>query len=152
LATEADLRQQLGRSEASRHELQEELARQSRIASEAERLRDRLAQSEASLRVLEAQLASSRTSSLKLEAELAAAHADNAAGAPDDLKLLRGIGPSFERALHALGVRSFEQIAAWTEEDVQQFARKLRTTPLRIQRNDWVGGAREELRRRQSSV
>ena len=100
------------------------------------------------LRELEAALARARTAVLRMEAELLEVRARNNADAPDDLKILRGIGPSLERALHSLGVHNFEQIASWTEQDVWDIATKLRTSPERILRFDWIGGAREELERK----
>jgi predicted flap endonuclease-1-like 5' DNA nuclease len=84
--------------------------------------------------------------------DLVTAKAQSSLGPQDDLKVLRGVGPSFERSLHGLGIRSFEQIAGWTEQDIVEIAGKLKTTPLRIQRDDWVGGARDEVRRKQSGA
>jgi NADH-quinone oxidoreductase subunit E len=60
----------------------------------------------------------------------------------DDLKQIRGIGPKFERALHARGIRSFSQIAAWTASELEELARALRVKPERIRKEDWVGRAR----------
>ncbi|HWA73691.1 MAG TPA: hypothetical protein VG937_15200 [Polyangiaceae bacterium] len=60
----------------------------------------------------------------------------------DDLKQIRGIGPAFERALNARGVRSFSQIAAWTASELEEIARALRVKPERIRKEDWVGRAR----------
>ena len=36
----------------------------------------------------------------------------------DDLKQLSGVGPALEKKLHAAGVKSFEQIAAWSVKDI----------------------------------
>ena len=62
---------------------------------------------------------------------------------PDDLKRIRGIGAGFERALHALGITSFRQIAAWTPEESAQVARQIRALPGRIERERWIEHARE---------
>lgn len=62
---------------------------------------------------------------------------------PDDLKRVRGIGPGFERALNAIGVTSFQQIAAWTPEDVARIAPLIRALPGRIERERWIEKARE---------
>lgn len=63
-------------------------------------------------------------------------------GAPDDLKLIVGIGPMLERMLHQLGVTTFRQIAHWTEHDVDRFDAKLPEFPGRIRRDAWVVQAR----------
>lgn len=61
---------------------------------------------------------------------------------PDDLRAIRGVGPAIERRLHALGVREYRQIAAWTVEDVQRMNATLQEYPGRILREDWVSQAR----------
>ena len=38
--------------------------------------------------------------------------------AADDLKLIVGVGPVLEQLLHQSGVTTFEQIAAWSEDEV----------------------------------
>ena len=59
----------------------------------------------------------------------------------DDLKQIRGIGPALERLLHAEGVHSFSQIAAWTEADIQAFEQRLPRFAGRIRRDAWIEGA-----------
>jgi NADH-quinone oxidoreductase subunit E len=59
----------------------------------------------------------------------------------DDLKLIAGIGPKLEQVLNARGVRSFAEIAAWTEEDVARLDAELGVNG-RIVRDDWVGQAK----------
>ena len=61
----------------------------------------------------------------------------------DDLKRVRGIGPGFERALNAIGVTSFQQIAAWTPEDVARIAPLIKALPGRIERERWIEHALE---------
>jgi predicted flap endonuclease-1-like 5' DNA nuclease len=63
--------------------------------------------------------------------------------APDDLKLIVGVGPVLERMLHQLGVTTFRQIAYWSERDIDQFDAKLPEFPGRIRRDTWVTQARE---------
>jgi predicted flap endonuclease-1-like 5' DNA nuclease len=63
-------------------------------------------------------------------------------GAPDDLKLVVGIGPVLERMLHQLGVTTFRQVAFWTEGDIDEFDAKLHEFPGRIRRDEWVTQAR----------
>jgi predicted flap endonuclease-1-like 5' DNA nuclease len=64
-------------------------------------------------------------------------------GAPDDLKLIVGVGPVLERMLHQLGVTTFRQIAHWSERDIDEFDAKLAEFPGRIRRDAWVTQARE---------
>lgn len=63
--------------------------------------------------------------------------------APDDLKRIAGIGPSFERGLHAAGINSFKQIAEWTADDIESVALKLRIVSKRIVRDRWIESARQ---------
>jgi predicted flap endonuclease-1-like 5' DNA nuclease len=63
--------------------------------------------------------------------------------APDDLKRIAGIGPSFERGLRAAGVNSFKQISEWTADDIENIALKLRIVSKRIVRDRWVESARQ---------
>lgn len=60
----------------------------------------------------------------------------------DDLKLLGGVGPALEKKLHAAGVTSFAQIAAWTPADVAAFDEKLNFKG-RIEREGWIEQAKE---------
>jgi NADH-quinone oxidoreductase subunit E len=61
---------------------------------------------------------------------------------PDDLKRIRGVGPSLERTLNDLGVTRFSQIVDWSEADIARVDERLRFRG-RIQRDDWQGQARE---------
>ena len=63
-------------------------------------------------------------------------------GAPDDLKLIVGIGPVLERMLQQLGVSRYRQIARWTERDIDEFDARLPEFPGRIRRDGWVTQAR----------
>ena len=63
--------------------------------------------------------------------------------APDDLRLIVGIGPVLERLLQQLGVATYRQIARWSERDIDEFDAKLPEFPGRIRRDDWVTQARE---------
>ena len=64
-------------------------------------------------------------------------------GAPDDLKLIVGIGPALERMLQQLGIGTYRQIARWTEHDIDEFDARLPEFPGRIRRDAWVTQARE---------
>jgi len=63
--------------------------------------------------------------------------------APDDLKLVVGIGPVLERMLHQMGVSTYRQIARWSERDIDEFDARLPEFPGRIRRDGWVTQARE---------
>ena len=63
-------------------------------------------------------------------------------GKADDLKQIRGIGRQNEEKLHGLGVFHFDQIAAWTKENIEWVGDFL-AFHGRIEREDWVGQARE---------
>jgi large subunit ribosomal protein L21 len=65
-----------------------------------------------------------------------------AAAGSDDLKALSGVGPALEKKLHAAGVTSFAQIAAWTEADVAAMDEKL-SFKGRIDREGWIAQAAE---------
>ena len=65
-----------------------------------------------------------------------------AEAAADDLKTLSGVGPALEKKLHAAGVTTFAQIAAWTEEDVAAMDEKL-SFKGRIEREGWIAQAAE---------
>jgi NADH-quinone oxidoreductase subunit E len=58
-------------------------------------------------------------------------------GAPDDLKLISGVGPVLERRLNALGVTRYDQIAAFGAEDVERLDAAMGFRG-RIVRDDWV--------------
>ena len=64
-----------------------------------------------------------------------------AAAGGDDLKQLSGVGPALEKKLHAAGVTTFAQIAAWTEADVAAFDEKLNFKG-RIEREGWIEQAK----------
>jgi large subunit ribosomal protein L21 len=60
----------------------------------------------------------------------------------DDLKKLSGVGPAIEKKLHALGVATFAEIAAWTAEDVARVDDGLNFKG-RIEREGWVEQAKK---------
>ena len=64
-----------------------------------------------------------------------------AAAGTDDLKQLKGVGPALEKKLHAAGVTSFAQIAAWSAEDIAEMDDKL-SFKGRIERDGWVEQAK----------
>ena len=68
---------------------------------------------------------------------------DAAPAEPDDLKLIRGIGPGLESKLNALGIYKFDQIAQFSEPDLVWIDENLTAFKGRCFRDDWVGQARE---------
>lgn len=62
--------------------------------------------------------------------------------APDDLKLIVGVGPVLERMLQQLGISTYRQIARWSERDIDEFDGRLVEFPGRIRRDGWVTQAR----------
>ena len=62
--------------------------------------------------------------------------------APDDLKLIVGVGPVLERMLQKLGIGSYRQIARWSEHDIDSFDARLPEFHGRIRRDAWVTQAR----------
>ncbi len=61
--------------------------------------------------------------------------------AADDLKRIKGIGPTNEEQLNRLGIFTFAQIANWTLENVEWVEGYL-SFPGRIRREDWISQAR----------
>jgi len=59
----------------------------------------------------------------------------------DDLQKIKGIGAVLEQKLKALGVRRFDQIAAWTDADVERINDQI-NFPGRIEREAWVEQAK----------
>lgn len=74
-------------------------------------------------------------------AKAKAAPAKAAEGA-DDLKRLSGVGPALEKKLHASGVTTFAQIAAWGADEIAEFDEKL-SFKGRIEREGWVEQAQQ---------
>jgi predicted flap endonuclease-1-like 5' DNA nuclease len=62
-------------------------------------------------------------------------------GAPDDLKIISGIGPKNEMLLHRLGIFYFRQIAEWNDDNISWVNSYLKFKG-RIEREDWVGQAK----------
>jgi NADH-quinone oxidoreductase subunit E len=70
---------------------------------------------------------------------LAAARADG----PDDLKLIRGVGPKLEDTLHRMGVFHFDQIATWTQTNLVWVDQNLGTFRGRAVRDGWIEQAKK---------
>jgi predicted flap endonuclease-1-like 5' DNA nuclease len=61
---------------------------------------------------------------------------------PDDLALLKGVGPKLVAQLKTLGVTSFEQVASWSAGDIAEIDSKLGVFAGRITRDNWVDQAK----------
>ncbi len=64
-------------------------------------------------------------------------------GKADDLKLIKGIGPAFEKLLNKIGLWHFEQIASWTAADILHVDKLLKGFQGRIARDEWVRQAKK---------
>jgi predicted flap endonuclease-1-like 5' DNA nuclease len=61
---------------------------------------------------------------------------------PDNLELLKGLGPKVNAVLKSLGVTSFAQVASWTAADVAEIDGKLGAFAGRISRDNWIDQAK----------
>ncbi len=59
-------------------------------------------------------------------------------GKADDLKQIKGVGPKLEALLNSMGYYHFDQIAAWTEEQVAWADQNLVGFKGRVSRDAWV--------------
>jgi len=64
-------------------------------------------------------------------------------GTPDDLKVIKGIGPKFEGDLNSKGIYYYKQIAAWKAADVKMVEGVIDSIPGRIARDEWVKQAKK---------
>ncbi|WP_422376571.1 NADH-quinone oxidoreductase subunit E [Roseibium sp.] len=62
-------------------------------------------------------------------------------GKPDDLKMLKGVGPKLEATLHELGFFHFDQVASWGPEEVAWVDSRLKFKG-RIERDGWIEQAK----------
>lgn len=60
----------------------------------------------------------------------------------DDLRKIKGLGPKLLTVLHALGITRYEQIAGWTDADLDDLDTKLGAFAGRPRRDNWVEQAR----------
>lgn len=63
-------------------------------------------------------------------------------GGADDLKRIKGVGPKMEKMCNALGFYHFDQIAAWTADEVAWVDQNLTGFKGRVSRDDWVAQAK----------
>ncbi len=63
-------------------------------------------------------------------------------GKSDNLKLIKGVGPKLERLCNSLGFYHFDQIAAWTPDEVAWVDQNLEGFKGRVVRDTWVDQAK----------
>jgi predicted flap endonuclease-1-like 5' DNA nuclease len=61
----------------------------------------------------------------------------------DELSAIQGIGPFLEKKLNEQGIFTYEQVAAWTEADVDSVTKAINFFDGRIAKDNWVGQAKE---------
>lgn len=61
-----------------------------------------------------------------------------AVGPPDSLLQIKGLGPKLNTLLEGLGITRFDQIAAWSVEDVVKVDEHLGAFKGRIERDSWI--------------
>jgi NADH-quinone oxidoreductase subunit E len=62
-------------------------------------------------------------------------------GGADDLKLIWGVGPKMEALLQSMGFFHFDQVAAWSDDNLRWVDRRLEGFKGRARRDDWIGQA-----------
>jgi NADH-quinone oxidoreductase subunit E len=62
---------------------------------------------------------------------------------PDDLRLIRGVGPKLEAMLHEMGIFHFDQIADWSAMNLRWVDQNLGSFRGRAVRDDWIGQAKK---------
>lgn len=60
------------------------------------------------------------------------------ANGPDDLKMIKGVGPKLEAMLHGMGIYHFDQIAKWGTQEVEWADQNLKGFKGRVSRDEWV--------------
>lgn len=65
-----------------------------------------------------------------------------AVGEPDNLRLIKGVGPKLNTLLNNLGVTRFDQIAGWKEAEITEVDQYLENFAGRITRDAWIDQAK----------
>lgn len=63
-------------------------------------------------------------------------------GEPDNLKMIKGVGPKLETLLHSMGFYHFDQISKWTDEEIAWVDENLKGFKGRVSRDGWVQQAK----------
>lgn len=72
------------------------------------------------------------------------ASTDEAGAVSEDVELIAGIGPTLKKKLNAVGITTWKQVAAWTDEDLAKYDEELALRG-RATREEWVEQAKELL-------
>lgn len=63
-------------------------------------------------------------------------------GGADNLKEIKGVGPKMEQMLNGMGIYHFDQVAAWTADEVAWVDANLKGFKGRVSRDGWVDQAK----------
>ncbi len=63
-------------------------------------------------------------------------------GEGDDLRQIKGVGPKLVTLLASLGITRFDQIAGWSEADIDRIDAQLGAFQGRIRRDSWIEQAK----------
>lgn len=63
-------------------------------------------------------------------------------GKADDLKMIKGVGPGLEKMLNGMGIYHFDQIAAWSADEVAHMDANMPRFKGRASRDGWVDQAK----------
>jgi predicted flap endonuclease-1-like 5' DNA nuclease len=63
-------------------------------------------------------------------------------GQADNLKEIKGVGPKLEKLLHSMGFYHFDQVAAWTADEIAWVDANLQGFKGRVSRDNWVEQAK----------
>ncbi|WP_375173518.1 endonuclease [Pseudooceanicola sp.] len=64
-------------------------------------------------------------------------------GKADDLRKIKGVGPKLQSTLNEMGYYHYDQIAAWTAEEVAWVDQNLKGFKGRVSRDNWVDQAKQ---------
>ncbi len=59
----------------------------------------------------------------------------------DNLKLIEGLGPAFEKKLNAAGITSFAQLAALSADDLVNLEANAGIKAAKVEKDNWIGQA-----------
>ncbi|MEZ2130269.1 MULTISPECIES: 5' DNA nuclease [unclassified Sinorhizobium] len=85
--------------------------------------------------------AKAKAAEISVPASAATAPRARKSAKADDLKMISGIGPKLQQVLNDRGIRTFLDIASWTDADVARLDDELGFNG-RISRDDWIGQAK----------
>ena len=62
---------------------------------------------------------------------------------PDDLTLIKGVGPFTQKKVNRLGIYTFDQLVSLSSEDIERVNEAINFYPGRITQDDWIGQIEE---------